>query len=145
MKTTCTRRIEFDSAHRVMRHESKCRHLHGHRYVAEITAEPKNGLDDLQRVIDFSVLKEVVGGWVDEFWDHGTLLNKQDSDLIDLCSDADWKFYLFDGNPTAETIASELFKVSAELLKDTDVNLVHVRIYETPNCWADFSPEGGTL
>ena len=41
MTTTCTRRIEFDAAHRVMEHESKCRHLHGHRYAIEATfAQP---------------------------------------------------------------------------------------------------------
>ena len=32
---TCTRRIEFDAAHRVMGHEGKCKHLHGHRYALE--------------------------------------------------------------------------------------------------------------
>ena len=84
MRRTCTRKIEFDSAHRVMKHESKCRHLHGHRYVAEITAAA-DGLDDLGRVIDFSVLKSVVGGWVDDAWDHGTLANDADHDLITMC------------------------------------------------------------
>ncbi|RME25899.1 MAG: hypothetical protein D6798_07880, partial [Deltaproteobacteria bacterium] len=29
---TCTRRLEWDSMHRIPRHESKCRAFHGHRY-----------------------------------------------------------------------------------------------------------------
>ena len=32
-----TRRLEFDAGHRIPDHKSQCRHLHGHRYVIEIT------------------------------------------------------------------------------------------------------------
>jgi len=64
-----TRKIEFDSGHRVLGHEGKCAHLHGHRYVAEITVESA-GLDSLGRVVDFSVIKEKVGKWVDENWEY---------------------------------------------------------------------------
>ena len=32
-----TRRLEFDSGHRIPDHQSQCRHLHGHRYAIEIT------------------------------------------------------------------------------------------------------------
>ncbi len=39
---TCTRRIEFDAAHRILNHESKCKMLHGHRYAIEATFEAKN-------------------------------------------------------------------------------------------------------
>ena len=90
--TVVTRRVEFDAAHRVMKHESKCRHLHGHRYAAEITCEGK--LDTLDRVIDFGVIKNLVGEWIDELLDHGTILNVEDTALIELCQKMDWKFYV---------------------------------------------------
>jgi 6-pyruvoyltetrahydropterin/6-carboxytetrahydropterin synthase len=32
-----SRRLEFDSGHRIPNHESQCRHLHGHRYALEVT------------------------------------------------------------------------------------------------------------
>ena len=32
-----TRRLEFDAGHRIPDHASQCRHLHGHRYVIEIS------------------------------------------------------------------------------------------------------------
>ena len=54
---TCARRLEFDSGHRVLRHESKCRHVHGHRYVLELTCAAAQ-LDDLGRVIDFGVTRQ---------------------------------------------------------------------------------------
>ena len=64
MARTCTRKLEFDAAHRVMEHESKCRHLHGHRYVAEVTVATSE-LDGLGRVLDFGLLKTELGGWID--------------------------------------------------------------------------------
>ena len=55
-----TRKIEFDAAHRVMEHEHKCKNMHGHRYVLEVEVEMKNKLDDLGRVIDFGLLKDII-------------------------------------------------------------------------------------
>jgi len=136
---TCTRKIEFDSAHRVMRHESKCRNLHGHRYVAEFTAT--GALDPLGRIIDFSVLKAIVGKWVDDNWDHGVILNTRDAELVDFVLDQGWKCFEMQTNPTAETMAEFLCHKSNNLLADTGVTVVHVRLYETPNCWADFRNE----
>ena len=55
----CTRKLEFDSAHRVMEHESKCKMLHGHRYALEASFAATK-LDNLGRVIDFG---ETGGVW----------------------------------------------------------------------------------
>ena len=37
----CVRKIEFDSAHRLINHEGKCRMFHGHRYVIEASFTAK--------------------------------------------------------------------------------------------------------
>lgn len=139
---TCTRRIEWDAAHRVLRHESKCATLHGHRYRADITcARTGATLDDLQRVVDFGVIKERVGGWVDRRWDHRTLVNVEDKELLAFvlkqttCEND--SYYAFEGEPTAENIARELLDVANTLLKDTGIWVTRVRVWETPNCWAE--------
>lgn len=71
-----------------MRHESKCRHLHGHNFVFFLTAEAfgqsdSDGepvlQDDLGRVIDFGVLKSKLGSWIETNWDHGMVLYGRDS------------------------------------------------------------------
>src|SRR5262249_22784820 len=54
---TATRRIQFAAGHRVFGHEGKCRYLHGHNFVALVTAAADD-LDAVGRVIDFGVLKE---------------------------------------------------------------------------------------
>jgi 6-pyruvoyltetrahydropterin/6-carboxytetrahydropterin synthase len=141
----CTRRVEFDAGHRVLRHESKCRHIHGHRYVCEITVDAPD-LDALGRVIDFGCLKTTIGGWVDQRWDHNLLLHPDDP-LAKFDSQANIEymfggkapFVMPNGNPTAENIAQVLYAVSAGLLRDVDEKLLvtAVRVYETPNCWAD--------
>lgn len=138
MKITCTRRIEWDAAHRVLRHESKCATLHGHRYVALITCEaPK--LDDVGRVVDFGVVKERVGGWVDKHWDHTTLVNRHDARLLAFCL-AEMEYgnktpSVFPGEPTAENIATTLLAIATELLADVDgLTVSKVVVFETPNC-----------
>ena len=137
---TCTRRIEWDSAHRVLRHESKCATLHGHHYVALVTCIVDE-LDGLGRVVDFGVVKEKVGGWVDEHWDHATLVNVEDVELRTFCDEQTTKHghkqcSIFHGEPTAEMIASELAVVAYELLSKSGVRISEVTVFETPNCSA---------
>jgi len=139
---TCTRSIEFDTAHRVYKHEGKCAHLHGHRYRVLISADAPE-LDELGRVIDFSVLKQRVGGWADEVLDHGLLLHKDDP-LVNALdgqrarNNVRQKIKLMDCNPTAENIAKLfLLDVCPAVLQGTGVRVVLVRVYETPNCFAD--------
>ena len=68
----CVRKIEFDSAHRLINHEGKCRMFHGHRYVIEASFTAKK-LDELGRVIDFGIIREVLVSWIDEYFDHNAI------------------------------------------------------------------------
>lgn len=131
-----TRKIEFDAGHRLVGHESKCRNLHGHRYVAEIEVGAED-LDEVGRVIDFGVVKQLVGGWVDEHWDHGMLINVEDKELVELCRKSGWKHYVMCSEPTAENLVVDLFARAVRELP-LYVKVLSVRLYETPNCWADY-------
>lgn len=138
---TCSRRIEFDAAHRVMQHESKCKYLHGHRYAVEATFA-SNGLDDLGRVVDFGVLKERLAGWINEHWDHATILSHEDKALGDAIAVKTGQaiFYL-PANPTAENMAAYLLqKICPELFSDMDIRCTRIRLYETPACYVDATP-----
>jgi len=137
MKPTCTRRIQFCAGHRVQGHENKCRNLHGHNYVAFIEAEAAD-LDDLGRVIDFGVLKEKLGGWIDANWDHGFILGEEDHRArIVIEAMAGQKIYLLPQNPTAEWMADYLlYDVCPAVLEDTGVVVRKVVLWETENCYA---------
>lgn len=141
---SCTRKIEFDAAHRIVNHESKCKMLHGHRYVVEATFVIKgdeNSLDNLGRVVDFGVIYELLGGWINVNFDHNTILWKEDKILgEEIAKITKQKIYYLDENPTAENIAKYLFqKICPLLFVDTDVKCIELKIYETPNCHAKIS------
>lgn len=135
---SCTRRIEFDAAHRVMQHESKCRDLHGHRYAVEATFTGRE-LDALGRVVDFGVVKEVLGGWIDTNWDHATILHEKDKALGEsIAAVTGQKIYYLPQNPTAENLADYLLnELCPRLFAGKDVRCTRIRLYETPNCYAD--------
>lgn len=137
------KRLEWDSAHRVLRHESKCGTLHGHRYAAELEVTADE-LDSCGRVVDFSVIKTEVGAWIDKNWDHTTLVNTEDVNLMAFCSGEFSKGkrapYRFPGEPTAENIARVLFERAAMLLAPHNVKVVAVTIYETPTSRATYKP-----
>jgi len=145
MKITATRRVQFAIGHRVMRHESKCRHLHGHNFVFYLTAEADE-LDDLGRVMDFGVLKTGLGGWIEEHWDHGFVLCDADKPAragLDAFSKAEGlqqKLFLIRDNPTAENLAKHVLEfVGPQVLSGTGVRLTKVTVFETENGIAEAS------
>jgi 6-pyruvoyltetrahydropterin/6-carboxytetrahydropterin synthase len=139
MNVKVTRLLEFDAGHRVMNHESKCATLHGHRYCVEVTAEAEQ-LDDIGRVIDFSVLKARIGSWIDENWDHTTILWEKDVETVKALRWIERKKepFVAPWNPTAENMAHYLLTVVCPReLGDTGVIVTKIRVWETPNCYAD--------
>jgi 6-pyruvoyltetrahydropterin/6-carboxytetrahydropterin synthase len=133
----CTRKLEFDSAHRVMEHESKCKMLHGHRYVVEASFGAVE-LDAIGRVIDFGVIREVLGKWIDDNLDHNTILFEKDQNLGEnIAKITGQKIYYMKSNPTAENIAKHLLEdICPQLFANHNIKCVGIKVYETPNCSA---------
>lgn len=134
--------------HRIPRHESKCAAFHGHRYAAELTCLAE--LDDRGRVVDFGVVKERVGGWIDAHWDHTAILMKGDPDpavaVLATSNAAHGRpVWWMDRPPTAEVIAEELAAIAQGLLADTGVRVVRVRVWETPNGSAEWTEGPGAV
>jgi 6-pyruvoyltetrahydropterin/6-carboxytetrahydropterin synthase len=140
-----TRRLEFDAGHRIPDHKSQCRHLHGHRYAIEITlagdiirrdGDAANGM-----VMDFSDVKTLAITHLVGLWDHAFLVYSGDTAVVQfLQSLPDHKTVLLDCVPTAENLAQLAFRILDAVYRDTYGNHLHlqqVRLYETPNCWAD--------
>ena len=141
---SCVRLLGFDAGHRVYGHEGKCAHLHGHRYKVELHARGESGLDALGRVVDFSVLKERVGGWIDANWDHGLILYGGDP-MAEVLSGtsipggagATQKLYVLGENPTAENLAKHLLeRIIPPLMLGSGCDVIRVVLWETPNCFA---------
>jgi len=140
-----TTRLEFDAGHRIPNHKSQCRNLHGHRYVIEITLggdiiENDKASED-GMVMDFSDVKRIARESVVDVWDHAFLVYKNDTVVREFLDTLpDHKTVIFDTVPTAENMAAEAFRILNNQYQDTYGNhltLNRVRLYETPNSWAD--------
>lgn len=154
---TATRKLQFCAGHRVMGHENKCAHLHGHNYTILIEAIRKDlHVDSIGRTIDFSVLKAAFDPWIQHQWDHGFLLHEGDMEAIEALNmfdtgmlirnpDFKQKVYLLPYNPTAENIALYLMAISPDLLAPhkggKDVSIKSITVWETPNCFATITRE----
>lgn len=140
-----TRRLEFDAGHRIPNHASQCKHLHGHRYAIEITlcgpVIATDGAADEGMVMDFSEIKAIAQQHVVEPWDHAFLAWRKDENMVNfLFSIPGHKTVLFDAPPTAEHLSQTAFKILEPLYRSrygSKLELEQVRLYETPNCWAD--------
>ncbi len=140
-----TRRLEFDAGHRIPSHNSQCRHLHGHRYAIEITLSgdiiTTEGISEQGMVMDYSEVKRIAKEQLVDAWDHAFLVYRGDTVVLDfLNSLPNHKTVVLDVPPTAENLATHAFELLNAAYRHNYGNhlrLKRVRIYETPNNWAD--------
>ena len=136
-----TKRLRFCAAHRLLRYEGPCSKLHGHNYVVEVTVrsvhEP-DPLNDVGFVADFADVRNIVGGWIDENWDHRAILDRKDALIHSGVLRPD-EFFVLDYNPTAENMAHLLLRNFDDEMANVGVELSRVRVYETETCWAEAS------
>jgi 6-pyruvoyltetrahydropterin/6-carboxytetrahydropterin synthase len=131
------RQLSFCAGHRLLGHEGKCAFFHGHNYRVDLEVAGDT-VDAVGRLIDFSVLKRLFQGWLDEHWDHGFLLHEEDENAlaaIRLVTPTKW--FTLPYNPTAENMARYLLEVVAEeLLRETPVRATRSTVWETDESYA---------
>jgi 6-pyruvoyltetrahydropterin/6-carboxytetrahydropterin synthase len=166
---TAERYHDISCGHRVVGHESRCRHLHGHNYrvtfvciaspvitdgwgdLVEDETHDEDGLDEVGRVIDFSVIKEKLCMWLEDNWDHKFLAWDEDSVMEQIryamedCSDyatVEESIVWTPFNPTAENMAKYLVEViGPQQLAGTGVSLASVNVQETRKCSSTYIKE----
>ena len=115
-----------------MNYAGKCRYLHGHNGTAIITIEAPE-LDERGMVMDFSDIKNVVSGWIDEQLDHRMLLHRDDPAVAAL-TELGEPLYLMEANPTAENIAKLIYDFAV----GSGFPVTEVKLWETPRCFATY-------
>lgn len=135
------RRFKIDAGHRVHNHQGKCASVHGHEYKFLVYAHAED-LDSMGMVIDFAVLKNKIGAWLDNHWDHGMLIWREDPNAY-LWNNGGplfgHKVFYTQNNPTAENLASELLRISNELMTGTGILIRKIGCWETENSYAEAS------
>lgn len=150
-----TRKIEFDAGHRIPDHKSKCFNVHGHRYVLEATIDgpirDKPG-SDYGMILDFGDLKTIMMETVHEYLDHALIGWRHDTALIAAVTSliehtGVHKTVWMETVPTVENLARLAFDLINKRIATRQTlvpqkdrfTLTCVRLYETPNCWADYT------
>lgn len=136
----------FEAAHRLLRHNGKCRNVHGHSYRVEVTIEglvqepdillakpnPETGM-----VLDFTRLKE---WWLrlEPSLDHTTILEDRDELVGILAPYTPITSVAF--TPTAENLSAWLREDLMNWLLTIwpqGFPTPHVRVWETATSWAE--------
>ena len=140
-----TTKLEFDAGHRIPHHKSSCKNLHGHRYAIEVTIKGEVVSDktnsDFGMVMDFKDAKELIKKTIVEEWDHSFIVYKDDAVVLKFLESLDGhKTVVFPLVPTAENmalVAMGKLKISFNQEFGQLIKPFKVRLYETPNNWAD--------
>ena len=130
---TVSRQFSFCYGHRLLNHNGKCAHPHGHNATATVVLRSEE-LDDTGMVLDFAELKNTIGFWIDENLDHRMVLHRRDP-LVAVFQEMNEPMFLLDDNPTAENLAKLLFDKTAEF----GFPVVSVKFGETGQCSAEYT------
>ncbi|VVB51659.1 6-pyruvoyl tetrahydropterin synthase [uncultured archaeon] len=136
---TAKRYHDICAGHRVVGHEGKCRNLHGHNYRITFTCQADE-LDNVGRVVDFSVINSTLCQHLETEWDHRMLIWNEDP-LLDRDEGAclqhlDPTVVIVPFNPTAENIAKHLVEVVGPMVLPPGVRLIRCEVEETRKCAA---------
>jgi 6-pyruvoyltetrahydropterin/6-carboxytetrahydropterin synthase len=143
-----SKELEIDMGHAVTNHNSKCKHLHGHRYTIRATVDDKLIAEGSAEgmVIDFSDLKKCMMDVLDDPFDHAFVIWEEDprASMLQKAHDL-WhndynKFHILPFVPTAENLARYWFALMKhELEADYDIKLYQLEVWETPTSCAVYT------
>jgi len=126
MKLTITKEFEFDAAHKLGKEEifGKCTNLHGHTYKLFVTVGTntmENGM-----VMNFTELKQIVNEVIIKELDHHYL------------NEVPW---LKANLTTCENMIAEIWGRLEPELKEREIVLIKLQLYETPTSCATLERE----
>jgi 6-pyruvoyltetrahydropterin/6-carboxytetrahydropterin synthase len=135
------RQLRFCAGHRLHGHEGRCAFFHGHNYRVDVEVVGASGgsdVDAVGRVVDFSLIKQRMLGWLDDNWDHAFLVFEEDHNALAAVRLVQpTKYFVMPCNPTAENMARYLLEVVAPgVLGDLGVVARRVTVWETDEACA---------
>lgn len=150
MSQIIVKKGSFDSMHRVMNEKMKCFNIHGHTYLYELKFKYIKE-EEIGYAIDFKEIKRIFMQFIDDYFDHGAILNPKDVTMYNAAVNLNSKFWIMSlngeaeyCNPSVENIAKELFILISYMAKKipTKDNLFldTLVLYETPNSYTECRP-----
>ena len=114
----------FSAAHNLRGYKGKCEQLHGHNWKAQVSIASFQ-LNKLDMVCDFKEVKEKLD----------KVLAKLDHNYLNKLP------YFKKNNPTSEKIAEFIYYGLKKLVKDKNISLKEVCVWETQTQQASFSED----
>lgn len=128
MFTIRKRSKEMCIGHRLINYSGMCANVHGHGITVELTLQ-SDEVADTGITVDFHRVGHFLNR-LDGLWDHGFLVNPEDSQMYNFLRDVHSKMYVMAGkrNPTMENLAKEVYELAkAEEWSDF---ITQVTVYE---------------
>lgn len=120
----------------------KCKNIHGHEYFFEVEVGGTE-LNQYGMLIDFADIKEVCDDWIQENWDHGVIVGREDTIFYHFLDSEGSKLWVaeWEGNTTAENMSkflAELF-FSKLIEKNVSLHYLTMRVWETDTSVAQYT------
>jgi len=151
---TISKTFTFDYAHRLkgadgnFYNKEKCGSLHGHTGKVIITVARKNFTgrrsnlemeqDNFGFVMDYGLLSHIKN-WIDDNWDHATLVENHDTELLNFLETSGDRHYVMTDRANSEAMVEVMLTQCTQLLPDF-VKVVKLELWETPKSfctWED--------
>jgi 6-pyruvoyltetrahydropterin/6-carboxytetrahydropterin synthase len=145
-----TKEFTFDCAHVLSYHEGLCKNLHGHTYKLQVEVGRTAWSPELPEmdgmVIDFKVLKMIVTSEIISRFDHafiywGEGADKFEVELATIIKKFDARIVELGFRPTAENMAEFFYKKLAASFAHVGIEMVAIRLWETPTSYAEVRNE----
>lgn len=152
MSIYITKEFKWDMAHMLAGHDGLCRNIHGHTYKMQVKVSRKSGslIEGTEHsdgmVIDFKDLKTIVKESIIEPLDHAFMYWTKSPDevehqIADVLIRNERKVVKVDYRPTAEEMAQNFMKVLCEELDKYQINVISIKVWETPTSFAEAMQE----
>ena len=126
--------FRWEMGHRLKFHKGKCKNLHGHSY--RMTVELEGELNSEGMVLDYYDLKAIVKPVIEEL-DHAFMVNKTDTELLNILKQMESRLVMVDFESTSENICLYLLDKLKNSGLPRNISKVRVRIYETGTAYAE--------
>lgn len=140
-----TKEFSFEAAHALGGYDGPCREIHGHSYRLFVTIKGRPSCDENDpkqgMVMDFGVLKKIVGEEIISRFDHALVLRTTaDEELRKVLAAQFDNLVEVDYQPTCENMLDDFARRIAARLPE-GVTLHSLRLHETASSYAEWFAE----
>lgn len=141
-----TKEVKFHMAHMLANYNGECKNIHGHTYILQVTVFKNLDLkcENSDMIIDFGVLNKIIKEKILDVCDHSFACWKNSTEKLELkfsklLKENGKKIVEFNFRPTAEMMSKSFFYILQEALKEYNIEIKSVKLWETPTNMVEYT------